>query len=109
MTLFDAADVYFANLQPASTLVGVIAGIVCFIRSKFDSSRVFDCLVRGFAFSTLPNGLAFVFCAAYPAYIPKISDSSAAFLLGGLALIFMPFAVTRVVNRILGQSSPAVD
>lgn len=109
MTIFEAADMYFANLQPASTLVGVLSGIACFIRYKFDSSRVFECLVRGFAFSTLPNGLAFVFCSAYPEYISKISDSSAAFLLGGLALIFMPFAVTRVVNKFLGHSSPAVD
>ncbi|WP_289328850.1 hypothetical protein [Pseudomonas sp. 'CRE Jenny 4'] len=109
MTIFEAADIYFANLQPASTLVGVLSGLACFIHYKLDSSRVFECLVRGFAFSTLPNGLAFAFCSAYPLYISKISDSSAAFLLGGLALIFMPFAVTRAVNRFLGQSSPAVD
>ncbi len=109
MTLFEAADIYFANLQPACTLVGVLVGVFCFIWYKLDSSRVFECLVRGFAFSTLPNGLAFVFCSAYPAYTSKISDSSAAFLLGGLALMFMPFAVTKIVNKYLGQSSPAVD
>lgn len=109
MTLFEAADIYFANLQPASALVGVLSGVLCFIWYKLDSSRVFECLVRGFAFSTLPNGFAFVFCSAYPDYASKISDSSAAFLLGGLALMFMPFAVTKIVNRYLAQSSPAAD
>lgn len=109
MTLFEIADIYFANLQPASALVGVLSGLICFIWYRCDSHRVFECLVRGFAFSTLPNGLAFVFCSAYPTYTSKISDSSAAFLLGGLALIFMPFAVTKIVHKFLGQGSPAVD
>jgi hypothetical protein len=109
MTLFEAADTYFTNLQPISALVGFSSGLLYFFGYKLDSSRVFECLVRGFTFSTLPNGFAFVFCSAYPAYALKIPDSSAAFLLGGSALVFMPFAVTKAVNKFLGQSTPAAD
>lgn len=107
MTLFEAADLAFGNLQPINTLTGFIAGVVSFCHHKCDVSHAFECLARGFTYSTLPSGLAFVFCAAYPAYVTKIPDVSAAFLIGGSALVFMPFLASKKITQVFGKSRAA--
>lgn len=109
MTITEAADAYFLILQPAGGFVGFVSGLLYFIWYRLDSAYVFECLVRGFTFSTLPNGLAFVFCSGYPEYASKIPDSSSAFLLGGSALVFMPFAISNAVQKIMRRSPQAAQ
>ena len=105
-TLTLLADAYFSNLQPICTLVGFLTGVGSFVYYRCDVARAFDALVKGFTASTLPMGIAFVYCSAYSSYVAKIPDASAAFLIGGTALVLMPFLNMQKIIRALAQSDP---
>lgn len=102
MTVAEAADFFFNNLPPINTLVGFLAAVVSFLYYKADTAYAFECVGRGFAFSALPSGVAFVICSAYPSYVTKVSDLTAAFFIGGLVLILMPFVASKKISQVLG-------
>lgn len=87
MQVADIIGWFFDNLPQLTTLVGVVAFLVsCFIHRSSDGFAA-QSLSRAATWCALPNGIAFLICSAYPAYVSKISDVSIAFLMGGLALV----------------------
>ena len=95
MNLSDVVNLYFEFLQPINILAG--AGACLFSFFKRDASEAFaiDSIAKGATFCSFPSGLAFLVCAAFPAYVPKVSDATLAFFVGGLALLLIPFIDIR--------------
>ncbi|NCE83503.1 MULTISPECIES: hypothetical protein [unclassified Pseudomonas] len=104
MTVFEAADIVFKNLQPINSAVGFLAGMILFGCYKCDTSRAFECVAKAFTFTTLPSGFAFVFTSGYPAYVSKIPDVTAAFFVGGCALVIMPFVVSKKISEAMNRT-----
>lgn len=84
-------DWFFGNLQPINIFVGAVALIISFVVRKGDEAHAIDCIAKGVTFCSLPSGLAFLWCAAFPTYVPKVADATLAFFVGGAALILIPF------------------
>lgn len=99
MTVFDAADIIFKNLQAINSGVGFLAGVILFLIYRCDTSRAFECVAKAFTFTTLPSGIAFVFTSGFPTYVSKIPDVTAAFFVGGCALVLMPFVVSKKISE----------
>lgn len=91
MTSAEICDWYFAHLQPLNIFTGVIALAIAFIRYKGEESYALDSIAKGLTFSSLPSGVAFIWCAAFPDYVPRLTDVSIAFFSGGAVLVLMPF------------------
>ena len=86
MKLAECLDGYFANLPLITTLVGFVAFLVSYGISRTAESLMRS-MSRGATWCALPNGIAFLICAAYPRYVPLIADVSIAFFMGGIALV----------------------
>lgn len=54
---------------------------------KGSSDALNSAFLKCFSGASIPNGLAFLLCAFFPEYIPKIQGATLAFALAGLALI----------------------
>lgn len=95
MTVDEALLWYFANLQPINIAAGTFACLFSFFKRSGVEAHAIDSIAKGATFCSLPSGIAFLLCAAHPAYVPKISDASLAFFVGGLALLLIPFLDMR--------------
>lgn len=86
MQLADYIDTYFSHLSLITTAVGFLAFVI-----SYAIHRTADSIMRAFCraatWCALPNGIAFLICSAYPAYVPKIADVGVAFFMGGMALV----------------------
>lgn len=82
----DIVKWYFDHLTVFTTALGGMAFVLaCGIYR--DSEKVaHESLSRAASWCMLPNGLAFLLCAADASLVPRISDSGVAFFMGGLAL-----------------------
>lgn len=87
MLPIEYIDLYFLNLKLITTVTGIAAFVVSFICAKCAHSALMACLGRAATWCALPSGLAFLVCSAAPGYVPRMSDASLAFLMGGLALV----------------------
>ena len=89
MPTAENATWFFGHLQILTTMTGIFAFLIsCYATRASEGSGVMS-LGRAATWCVLPNGIAFLICSADSSYVPKIADSSAAFLMGGLALVAM--------------------
>ncbi|MBG0848389.1 hypothetical protein H3222_24630 [Pseudomonas chengduensis] len=91
MTLDELVIGYFDNLQKITVVISIFACLVSFGCSKLRGGSGNSSLGQAATWGAIPNGVAFLICAAYPQHITKITDVTIAFTLGGLALILIPF------------------
>lgn len=97
MTLVEAVDSYFEYLLPITILSGFIVCFVTFFMRKGDEAIAIDSISKGATSCAFPSGFAFILCAAFPGYVPKVADATLAFFVGGLALMIIPFIDVKKV------------
>ncbi|MCX2891657.1 hypothetical protein OO258_25860 [Pseudomonas sp. DCB_BI] len=105
MTIAEVADGYFANLQPITVLAFFVVSAFAFFWRKGDEAVAIDSISKGATACAFPSGVAFVICAAYPGFVPKMADSSLAFSVGGTALMMIPFLDFKKIFQAYKQSA----
>lgn len=89
MGIDSAIQWYFEHLQPITTLTGVIACLISCIKQRASGDFAIESMGRAATWCAFPSGVAFLICSAYPPYIPKLTDATFAFLMGGIGLILV--------------------
>ncbi|EKT4476577.1 hypothetical protein QEL91_002250 [Pseudomonas putida] len=107
MSLVEIIDYYFEHLLPITIFCGSIVCAISFFWRKGDEAIAIDSIAKGATSSAFPSGLAFVLCAAFPGYVPKVADATLAFFVGGLALMIIPFIDFRKVFH--ASAAPQAD
>lgn len=99
MTIVEAVDSFFEYLLPITIFSGFIVCAITFFMRSGDEAIAIDSISKGATSCAFPSGFAFILCAAFPGYVPKVADATLAFFVGGLALMIIPFIDVKKVYQ----------
>jgi len=100
MNLVEGVSLYFEYLQPINILAGFLACLFSFFKRDAAEAFAIDSIAKGATFCAFPSGIAFIICAAFPSFVPKVADATLAFFVGGLALLLIPFIDIRKLFKV---------
>lgn len=100
----DIIKWYFDHLTTLTTVFGAIAFVIACGVYRESEKVGYESLSRAASWCMLPNGIAFLLCAADSSLVPRIADSGVAFFMGGLALASL---VLPDIFGVIGVKKPS--